>query len=366
MRAGTSIAIEARVSEEVGMYDRARLTFICLSIFLTASAACGSDEDGSSGGGSEPTPAERFCGALESRIDQCGGTECDQALVKDCADVAGVFSDPYLSAAATCLEDGGSLTTCLSDAFGAVKPTDAHRQFAEQFCSKCLLGVPGCEEAFFSPDGGDASLAGKLIVPFGDGLVAELGEKCASGLTCAATFSSCAQQVLVARALPDAVAQCLITSLVSGGDDAGETCNQSASTAGTGSGTGSTSGAGGAGGAGSGTSGTTTGSTTGSGAGGCAAQPSYDACYECCANDKPDAYNALVVHVLNECACQIGSICSAQCAADCGTLAFDQSCIDCVNAAVGANDACVSTGVEECNADAACVPFIDCAVTCPS
>ena len=51
-------------------------------------------------------------------------------------------------------------------------------------------------------------------LPFGDGLVDELGERCASDSTCLATFTNCAQTVLAERALPENTIACVMESFV--------------------------------------------------------------------------------------------------------------------------------------------------------
>jgi hypothetical protein len=90
--------------------------------------------------------------------------------------------------------------------------TDAHRAFAEQFCSSCALGVPGCVETLFE-GGGETQAVGRLLAPLSDGLVTELADTCATGIGCAATFSSCAQGVLVQRGIPENTVSCLIGKL---------------------------------------------------------------------------------------------------------------------------------------------------------
>jgi hypothetical protein len=142
-------------------------------------------------------------------------------MLEDCAGVAALLSDPVVTAAADCIEAGGPPLRCLASSTAAVAPTAAHRSFASKFCSDCLLGLPGCEEAFFSDGTGDAGIAGALILPFGDALVEGITAECAGGLSCA-TFPSCAQGVLLQQALPEATAACLIDSLsasLSGADD---------------------------------------------------------------------------------------------------------------------------------------------------
>jgi hypothetical protein len=184
---------------------------ILISLALTGAvvAAC----DGGETERNEPkSPGERLCQAIADAIQGCGmATPCDQALVADCAELVSSFSDPYLEAAADCIEAGGIPQQCLVDALGALQPTAAQAAFAAQFCSECALGIPGCEEQVFGS--GEYAIAGKIILPLGDELVGDLAAECATGLTCAATFVSCAQGVLAKRAIPENTLQCLFDTL---------------------------------------------------------------------------------------------------------------------------------------------------------
>src|SRR5262249_15243199 len=131
------------------------------------------------------------------------------------------------------------------------------------FCDKCALGVPKCEDAFFGGGGGDAQAAGILLLPLGDGLVDQLRTECADGFGCAAKFSSCAEQVLANRGLPEETLGCLLDSIQgkgaatsndSGCEDAGNAATTTSSgsggagtSSGTGAGTSSSSSSGGGG-----------------------------------------------------------------------------------------------------------------------
>ncbi len=57
-----------------------------------------------------------------------------------------------------------------------------------------------------------------MILPLGDGLVAQLETECAtaSALTCVANFSTCAQGVLAKNVVPTESAKCLLDTLING------------------------------------------------------------------------------------------------------------------------------------------------------
>ncbi|HZO14602.1 MAG TPA: hypothetical protein VFB62_15120 [Polyangiaceae bacterium] len=205
---------------------------LALALALSAGfSACDSAENDDED--EEPTPAERLCNTLRQKIQSCGSaTPCDEAMVKDCASIAGIMSDPYLAAATKCIEAGGVPQQCFVDALSELKPTAAHQAFGEQFCSECLLGVPGCVDTLFSGGDGEGAIAGKIIMPFGDALVGELASECASGLTCAATFLECAKGVIIKRAIPDNTLQCLLDTLTGNVEPGMESdCSTSSSSA---------------------------------------------------------------------------------------------------------------------------------------
>jgi hypothetical protein len=177
--------------------------FACAGLCLVA-AACDGD--------AEPTPADRFCDAASSAA-------AADPLLSDCGTVAGVLNDSYLDAAATCTEAGGAPVDCLVSEVDTLAPSDAHRSLAAAFCSECALGVSGCEDLFFGGGEDDTALAGAIVVPLSDGLVQTIEAECASGLTCAATFVSCAQEQIVAYGLPTETATCLVERVFLGGTD---------------------------------------------------------------------------------------------------------------------------------------------------
>ena len=194
---------------------------LALGLLAAVSLVACSDDDTAESEETEtppPTPAEHMCSLAKSAIEGCSAaTACDQALVTDCAAVAGMLSDPYLAATADCIEAGSAPLSCLASSTGALAPTAAHKAFAAQFCSECLLGVPACEDAFFGSDpGSDTAVVGALVLPFGDELVDAIRTECATGLQCL-SFPSCAQGVLAKRAIPQATIQCVVDNLPGGG-----------------------------------------------------------------------------------------------------------------------------------------------------
>ena len=192
--------------------DRLFRVVLALPLF----AACKGGDDG------ETSPAQRYCAAVETQQASCGtASACDEAILTDCAGVTALLNDAYVGEAATCVESGGGALECLVDSRSAVAPSAAHQAFAASFCDNCALGVDGCEETLFDTAESDLAVAGAIILPLGDSLVQRLQDECTSGLTCLATFTSCAQGVLAEEAIPTDTLQCVVDGWISG--DAGAT-----------------------------------------------------------------------------------------------------------------------------------------------
>ncbi len=238
---------------------------VLLGVSLSASllAACGSDDGGNGEPKKKQTPAEHLCSAIEASIAACAATPCDQALLADCADLSAVLSDPFLTASAECVEAGGAPTDCLGKGISALAPTPGQKAFAKKFCAECPpVPIPGCEDALVGEgDVPDAlKTARQIILPFGDSVLTDIENQCFGGLTCMAELSSCVQQVMVKRALPDKTAQCLLGALTNPSSTPSVNCLDGGSGGQAGdSGTGGASGSGGSGGvsgSGGGTGGT--------------------------------------------------------------------------------------------------------------
>jgi hypothetical protein len=197
-------------------------SFLILSI-LGLGVACGGDDPAGGGGAPPLTAAQQFCSTLSESVKDCVTTPCDDALVADCAGIAAVLADPLLLAAGSCLAGDGTPTSCLVEGVKGLATTDAHVELAASFCGGCALGVPGCEEAFFDPEAEGPRL-GSLMLPFGDDVVREVTSACTTSLGCAATFSTCVQETLAKRAVPEQTIGCLVESLLAGPGAAPATC----------------------------------------------------------------------------------------------------------------------------------------------
>lgn len=205
--------------------------------------ACASGEEDP--GSSEPSEGQKLCQALEDAVAACGASasECDQALVADCASIVDILSQPFLASVRQCLEDGGAPASCFASGLSSLSPSSAHVSLVGKFCQDCALGVSGCED----------SPPMKAILPFSDDLAVALEDQCTSGLTCGAEFPSCAQGVLAQNALPSATAECLFESLLAGSGSTpscGSGGSGGSSGSGGGGGTGGSGAAGGSGGSG--------------------------------------------------------------------------------------------------------------------
>jgi len=221
-------------------------------LVLAAVAACGV-EQGEGGRFDEGGGDGGLCEALNDAVGRCGpATQCESAVAADCSVLLEVFSDGFAGAFEGCLDDGKTIATCFGETES--EPTEAHAAFATAFCGQCAFGTMGCEDMF-----GDAPPQGllpvrALLLALDDELVADITAACTSGASCAADFATCAQGVLVGRALPEDSVGCVIEELMSPslvtGDCAGGVTSTSASSSSTGgsAGMGGTGGTGGSGG----------------------------------------------------------------------------------------------------------------------
>lgn len=181
-----------------------------LGFVVALLTACNGDDGGQ-------TPAQRYCAAVETQQTTCGAASaCDEAILGDCSSVTALLNDAYVDESANCVEAGGSALGCLVESRAAVAPSSAHQAFASAFCQNCGLGISGCEETLFDTAESDVAIAGKIILPLGDALVGKLQDECTSGLTCLATFSTCAQGVLAEQAIPTETLQCVLDGWISG------------------------------------------------------------------------------------------------------------------------------------------------------
>jgi hypothetical protein len=354
------------------MTKLAGLFTLALGAAILSAAACGSDE-GDEGGPPPRTPAEQFCDALATYIDDCGPKNpCDEALLADCADVTGMLNDGYLLAAATCMTEGNAPMKCLTDSLGAIEASSAHHDLAKKVCDECAFGLDGCEDAFFAEGDGETQLVGKLVLPFGDSLVNEIAAECAQGLTCIPQFPTCVQGILAERALPTETLACLISPPPSDDTPKCETISGGSGDPGTG-GSGASGNPSGSASGGSGSGGGTGSGGNGSGSGGgydgtCpATTATFDDCTGCCVDERQSSYQEWLVALVDECACKIGSVCNSVCAGICvegGDV--PEACSNCLGEQVDGDGNCSDTAFDGCMADGSCAPFYACVAACGS
>jgi hypothetical protein len=183
---------------------------------FVAVGTSGCGDDAGSGGGGDGKPAEtageKLCKAAAEAASACGEGSCDAALAADCTEVVTVLSDPLIGGARECIEGGGEVLACLVSAAQGLPVGDAQTRFADGFCNDCALGAPGCDQI------------ANLTTAFGDDVLDEIASTCFGGLTCLPSLPSCVQGVLVARAIPEATAQCLVSSFFDTSSSGGSGC----------------------------------------------------------------------------------------------------------------------------------------------
>jgi hypothetical protein len=192
------------------------LAALLTALAAASLAACGDDAEGSGGAETAETPGQKLCKAAADAASACGEGSCDAALAADCTEVVTVLSDPLIGGAKDCIDSGGEVLGCLVSSAQGLPVGDAQTRFAESFCSDCALDAPGCDQI------------ANLVTAFGDDVLDEISSTCFGGLTCLPSLPSCVQGVLVARAIPDATAQCLVTSFFDTSAGGGSGCGNGA------------------------------------------------------------------------------------------------------------------------------------------
>lgn len=159
--------------------------------------------------------AKDICATAVDYLKRNGATtECDEAIVADCAEVVGMLSDPYLQAIHACLAGGDAPGVCTVAVTFDLKPTAAHHELARAYCDECVFGLPGCEDIFYSGDDDQLGL-GAVALPFSDAVLREIAEECTQDLTCSVDLPACTQEVLLDHLVPEKTILCLINPLKS-------------------------------------------------------------------------------------------------------------------------------------------------------
>ncbi len=149
---------------------------------------------------------------------------CVTKLASTCDGFVGLLNPKLVDAASSCVAEAScdaAPLSCLTKMAGALEPTDAQTKLAKAFCSSCSpVSGAACESTFLSP----ASPLGKVLMPLGDSVAGAIESECTTGLTCAATFATCAQGVVskkLAESLDKDAVECLLGALVGAADAAG-------------------------------------------------------------------------------------------------------------------------------------------------
>lgn len=167
------------------------------------------DDPGATGDPMTSPATGGLCGAL---IDLASSDEpaheCVAVMADDCTRIVGTLNDPYVEAVEQCIDDGGDIFECMTDAVDAIAKTAAHEDLAATFCDECAFDAPGCEEVFYIDDS-EWGL-GTLLLPFSDEVVDTVAAECADGFTCSIDFPNCAMDVIRDRLNVDASRECLM------------------------------------------------------------------------------------------------------------------------------------------------------------
>lgn len=175
-----------------------------LGVVIGVAVSCESSNEGSGG-------AADFCPSLEGYVSPCDDANvCEQALARDCDPLSGVVNADFATATAECMNMLGQPQDCMADATRASTSSPRVEAFATAICLECGSGAGDCEdEVLDANDDTELGRAGRLARILTADALEAVQDECTTGENCAASFESCAKQVL-ARDVPDESATCLV------------------------------------------------------------------------------------------------------------------------------------------------------------
>lgn len=99
----------------------------------------------------------------------------------------------------------------------------------------------------------------------------------------------------------------------------------------------------------------------------CTTLPSKAECQMCCASENQAGYGKFETFLATDCGCMVAAPCASDCGGNaCMGMAPSAACTACLNGVANAGtDACMATVQASCTADAECMAFGVCALTCP-
>ena len=121
-------------------------------------------------------------------------SDCDAQLGNNCSALPKALSSATLSVAQDCLQSGVcGVASCVSRAAKNTTPTAAHKKLADDFCTFCAPNLPDCVETFYKR--GSRS-AGVSVLPYAEGVVQAIDDRCTGQAGCQAKFQACASGVI--------------------------------------------------------------------------------------------------------------------------------------------------------------------------
>ena len=150
--------------------------------------ACSSDPPASG--------SKSYCTIAKAASTKCTSpAACDGTLTQQCGTVEKALSPTSASAARDCLDSGVcGASLCLTRSLKTAKPTAAHTDLANKYCTVCAPDVADCATTFYQAK---SKLPGVLVLPYSEAVAKAVADACtADAGACRANFASCANDTI--------------------------------------------------------------------------------------------------------------------------------------------------------------------------
>lgn len=178
--------------------------------------------------------AKSYCEVTKASAGKCTSSEtCDATLASSCANVEKAVSPTTAGAAKDCLESGVcGASLCLTRAVRSAKPTAAHTDLANRYCTACAPDVADCAAQFYQAK---SKLPGVIVLPYSEVVAAAVADACTTDAgACRANFATCANETIASTlgGLVSAELASCVTGAFTTDDDPGTSSGGPISTSG--------------------------------------------------------------------------------------------------------------------------------------
>jgi hypothetical protein len=152
--------------------------------------ACSSDPPAAAG--------KSYCDVTKAASTRCTSpTACDPTLASQCGTLEKAVSPTTANGARDCLDSGVcGASLCLTRAVKTAKPTAAHTDLANRYCTTCAPDVGDCATTFYQAK---SKLPGVIVLPYSEAVAKAVADACTVDAgACRANFASCANDTIAA------------------------------------------------------------------------------------------------------------------------------------------------------------------------